>query len=96
VRDLIAFLSLVVLVTLFGGRHLRPSVIGISLISCGFAVHAAFDLWVADFAGRIEMGGFAIIEGLLILAGLALVAASLAAPRPTSERPITRVSAWFL
>jgi hypothetical protein len=59
------------------GSRLRLWVIGATLIACGFASHKAFDLWVADFTGRIEMGGFAGFEILLFGAGLGLCLLSL-------------------
>ena len=58
--------------------RVRAWVIGVVLIAGGFASHAAFEVWAAPFAGRIEMGQFACFEFVLHAAGLALVAVSLA------------------
>src|SRR4051812_19048039 len=80
----------------FGNRRPRPWVIGVTLVVCGFATHAAFELWVADYAGRIEMGRFAIFEGLMFLAGLGTVLVSLVASRLPGVGPVARGVAWLL
>jgi hypothetical protein len=56
-------------------------VIGAALVAGGFATHAAFEVWAAPFAGRIEMGQFACFEFVLYAAGLGLAAVSLAGAR---------------
>jgi hypothetical protein len=96
VELLVAAIAFVAVVAAMGGPRLRPWVIGISLIVCGFAVHVAFDKWVADWAGRIEMGLFAIYEALLFLAGLGCVLASLLRPWPPGVGPGAKVAAWLL
>ena len=54
-----------------GERRLRPWVIGVTIIVAGFATHGTFELWMSDYAGRIELGQFANSEALLFLSGLA-------------------------
>lgn len=84
---------LLILVALFvaavaavGGHYLRPWVVGVALIAAGFATHATFELCVSDYAGRIEMGQFAILEALLFLAGLWATLVSLVAPSVSKGR----------
>ncbi len=60
--------------------RVRPWVLGIALVACGFVTDIGFRLWVADFAGRIEMGGFATLEALLFASGLVLCLPSLVQP----------------
>jgi hypothetical protein len=96
VHRLVAFILLVTVLAACGGRRLRPWFIGVSLITCGFAAHVAFELWVADFAGRAEMGGFAVVEAILFLAGLALGVVSLVTPRPTGVWAMPRGLAWLV
>jgi hypothetical protein len=93
---LVAMFAFVAVVAAMDGPRLRPWVIGISLIVCGFAAHVAFEMWVADWAGRFEMGLFAIHEALLFLAGLGCVFASLLRPWPPGVGAGAKEAAWVL
>jgi hypothetical protein len=54
------------------GLRVRLWVIGAALVFCGFATHEVFNIWVDEFAGRIEMGRFAGFEIMLFTSGLGL------------------------
>lgn len=61
----------------------RPWVLGFALFAGGLATHLVFEIWAAPFAGRIEMGQFACLEGFLYTVGLGIVFVHLAfAPVP--------------
>lgn len=86
----------VVLVIQFRGPRLRAWVVGIALVGVGFAVHAAFEVWVDDRADRAEMAAFAVVEGTLFLAGLACLFVDLQGPWPPGFPVLEKGSAWVL
>ena len=71
--------------------RVRAWVIGVVLIAGGFATHAAFEVWAAPFAGRIEMVQFACFEFVLYAAGLGLSAVS-----PAGTTGSRRTGGWAL
>lgn len=93
---ILALVIFAAFIAALAGPLFRPWVIGVALILCGFAVHAAFEVWVADWAGRLEMGSFAIVEAMLFLSGLGCTLAGLLGTELVDARPAVRAGAWAL
>ncbi|MHC5537912.1 hypothetical protein ACYOEI_06740 [Singulisphaera rosea] len=95
-RLLFASLLLVSILATCRFRGLRPWVIGVSLIACGFGVDIAYVMWCHEFAARLEMVLFAVVEASLFVPGLALVSISLATTWPPDAGRILHGVAWLL